>query len=229
MIDQKFIENIPRDFYQGVMYFVRDYYDFIEYISSNQNEDPFEIYLEYYLALESYLKANNYKKQLLKLGENKQQNRIAIEDFYNNLNDEFQKILTINNIEEIRHKYNVIFNNVFKYEFSEGDVDRIQELINELRDIISRSELFTSEHQQRILRRLERLQSEMHKKVSDLDRFWGLIGDAGVAIGKFGKDAKPIVDRIKEISDIIWRTQARAEELPSGSHIPFITSGKDDE
>ncbi len=62
----------------------------------------------------------------------------------------------------------------------------------------------------------------MHKKISDLDRFWGLIGDAGIAIGKFGENAKPIVDRIKEIADIVWRTQANAEELPTGSSIPFL-------
>jgi hypothetical protein len=30
--------------------------------------------------------------------------------------------------------------------------------------------------------------------MSNLDRLWGLIGEAGVALGKFGKDAKPLVD-----------------------------------
>lgn len=71
---------------------------------------------------------------------------------------------------------------------------------------------------------MERLQSELHKKGSDLDKFWGLIGDAGVAIGKFGKDAKPFVDRIREITGIVWRTQSAAEELPSGTKIPFLDS-----
>ena len=74
---------------------------------------------------------------------------------------------------------------------------------------------------------MEKIQSELHKKVSDLDRFWGLIGDAGVVIGKFGNDAKPIVDRIKEIADIVWRTQSRSEELPSGTTTPFLNSKND--
>ena len=78
---------------------------------------------------------------------------------------------------------------------------------------------------QRLLVRLEKLQSEMHKKVSDLDRFRGLIGDAGVVLGKLGKDAKPIVDRIKEVADIVWQTQSRTEELPSGTKIPMLTNG----
>lgn len=110
----------------------------------------------------------------------------------------------------------------FFYEFTDGDINRIQILINELRNEINESDLFEEDHRSRLLKRLERLQAEMHKKMSDIDRFWGLIGDAGVALGKFGKDAKPIVDRIKELSQIAWRTQSRAEELPSGSHNPLI-------
>ena len=69
----------------------------------------------------------------------------------------------------------------------------------------------------------------MHKKVSDLDRFWGLIGDAGVAPGKLGNDAKPIVDRIREIAGITWNTQSRAEELPSGTSFPQLENKPTDE
>lgn len=110
----------------------------------------------------------------------------------------------------------------FLYEFTQGDLERIQVLLNELRSHIAESTLFEAEHKRRLLLRLEKLQSEMHKKVSDLDRFWGLVGDAGVVLGKFGSDVKPIVDRVREIVDIVWRTQSRAEELPSGTKPPLI-------
>lgn len=110
----------------------------------------------------------------------------------------------------------------FFYEFTDGDVSRIQELINELRNKISTSVLYEEKHKARILRRLEALQSELHKKMSDVDKFWGLLGDAGVAIGKFGDDAKPIVDRIKELTQIVWRTQSHAEQLPSSCENPLL-------
>lgn len=110
----------------------------------------------------------------------------------------------------------------FFYEFTDGDLKRIQQIINELRDHLGSSELFEEDHRRRLLRRLEALQSEMHKKMSDVDRIWGLVGDAGVAIGKFGSDAKPFVDRIRELSQIAWKTQARAEELPSSSVNPLL-------
>ena len=110
----------------------------------------------------------------------------------------------------------------FHYEFSQGDLERIQELVNQLRQTVSESHHLQADHRQRLLKRLENLQSELHKKMSDLDRFWGLIGDAGVVLGKLGNDAKPLVDRIREIADIVWRTQSRAEELPSGTRPPLL-------
>lgn len=130
----------------------------------------------------------------------------------------------MSNVRSSSAKLEALFSKEPLYEFSEGDLDRIQLLINELRDHISNSEDFDDEHRQRILRRLERLQGELHKRISDLDRFWGLIGDAGVALGKFGRDAKPIVDRIREIAEIVWRTQARGERL--SSTVPFPQLGK---
>ncbi len=50
--------------------------------------------------------------------------------------------------------------------------------------------------------------------MTDLAAFWGALGDGGEAIGKFGTDAKPFVDRIKELADIALRVQARLFGLP---------------
>lgn len=125
-------------------------------------------------------------------------------------------------IESLKAHYKTSLKTGFCYEFSQGDLERVQTLVNSLRDLIAVSKTFEKDHQRRLLARLEKLQSELHKRVSDLDRFWGLIGDAGVVLGKFGEDAKPMVDRIKEIADIVWQTQSRAEELPSGTPIPLL-------
>ncbi|WP_217514437.1 hypothetical protein [Vibrio metschnikovii] len=130
-------------------------------------------------------------------------------------------------VESYSNRYKNAFKNTFAYEFSKGDLERVQELINELRVQISTIEDLDKSHKQRLLKRLEKLQSELHKRVSDLDRFWGLIGDAGVVLGKLGTDAKPIVDRIKEIAEIAWNTQSRTEELPSNSPNPMLDNTKE--
>jgi hypothetical protein len=110
------------------------------------------------------------------------------------------------------------------YEFSDGDLKKIQSNLNELRDIINNTDIYEGEHKQRILNKLERLQMELHKKMPSLDKLWGLFGDAGVAMGKFGDDAKPFFDRVKEILQIVWRTQARAEELPTATPLPLLSN-----
>lgn len=137
------------------------------------------------------------------------------------IEDEVGSIKKNNFFSAIENKKKIL-NKGFFYEFSDGDLDRVQSLINELREQISGSDLFEDNHRSRLLRRLESLQSEIHKKMSDVDKIWGLVGDAGVVIGKFGKDAKPFVERIKELSQIAWKTQARAEELPSSSQNPLL-------
>lgn len=146
----------------------------------------------------------------------------SLRDYITNVDSQLQSRATLLKIESYTNKYENIFNNNFSYEFSQGDLDRIQVLINELREQITTFKDFEQKHRQRLLKRLEKLQSELHKKVSDLDIFWGLIGDAGVVIGKFGTDAKPMVDRIKEIGQIAWNTQSRTEELPSNSKNPLL-------
>ncbi len=102
------------------------------------------------------------------------------------------------------------------YEFSDNDYERVQQLINELRQIVTRANLIGEDHRLRLLKRLEKLQLELHKQISDLDRFWGLLGDAGESIGKFGADAKPFIDRIRELLEIIRKTQSKGPKSLEG-------------
>lgn len=158
----------------------------------------------------------------------------SLTDLYNYLSRASELIKnnqSLKNYNSLKNRLVQRLSGGFYYEFSEGDLSKIQSLINELREKISASTDFDPNHRQRLLKRLEAIQREIHKKVADMDRLWGLVGDAGVAMGKFGENAKPIVDRIKEIAEIVWRTQARAEELPSGSSFPLLGSSakKEDE
>ena len=127
--------------------------------------------------------------------------------------------------ESARMKYRLRLGAGFYYEFSDGDHKRIQALVNELRDMIVASSDFDERHRERILEKLEAVQKELHKRMTSLGKLWDLIGEGGVVLGKFGEDAKPIFDRIREICEIAWRTTARAEELPSGARFPLLTAG----
>ena len=156
------------------------------------------------------------------LGGERKGNINAIRDYFETTRIFVDREATHTALQSTKERYISKFKATFAYEFSDGDLKRVQTVLNELRELVVASEVFDANHKQRILRKLESLQSELHKRVSSLDRFWGLIGEAGVTMGKFGKDAKPFVDRIKEITQIVWCTQARAEELPSGTTLPLL-------
>ena len=188
-------------------------------------------HLETYALVEAYVSANEMEINIPQLPDNRDQKLQAIINFINKTfteltpyiqSEEEQKIL-----QNFRGEFSTHVGKAFAYEFSDGDLDKIKNLLNEMRELVSKSNMFEDKHRRRLLKRLENLQQELHKKQSDLDHFWGLVGDAGVALGKFGDDAKPFVDRIKEITDIVWRTQSRAEELPSDARPALLESDKE--
>lgn len=151
----------------------------------------------------------------------------AISIFLTDVLNELDQQLASHKLESLKKKFAGIIASTFAYEFTEGDVARIQTLINELRELIGTNDELEDQHKRRLLKRLEKLQSEMHKKMSDLDHFYGLTVECSVMLKKVGGNLKPIVDRISEITKITWATQSRAEDLPSGSEPPLL--GSDDE
>lgn len=117
-------------------------------------------------------------------------------------------------------KYSALFSDEYCYDFSDSDYARIQQLINEIREIIQTSELIPENHKARLLRRLEATQRELHKKTSDIDRFWGFIGESGIVLRKFGEDLKPLSERITEFGRIILAVVFAKEGIAA---LPVVT------
>ena len=126
-----------------------------------------------------------------------------------------------NSLANSRERARFRFQSVFSYEFEDEEFDRVQELVNELREAIIASDEFEPEHKQRILKRLEKLQQELHKQMSDMDRFYAMFVEMSVAARKVGTNLKPIVDRVRELTQIAYDVQIRAEGLPPGRGLPF--------
>lgn len=110
--------------------------------------------------------------------------------------------------------YSALFSGLTTYEFSETDYQRIQVLITQLRELIVANQDFSEEHRTRLLKRLEAMQGELHKKTSDIDRFWGFIGEVGINMRKFGENMKPISDRVRELAAIVIAAICTKEGIP---------------
>jgi hypothetical protein len=179
-------------------------------------------YLDALGALTALVEAYDYNFIPPTLGSDKHDNIRSINMFALQILYSLEAQLANSNLGNSLDRYKKKLANIFSYKFTDGDLKQIQSLLNELRNLITESELFNSKHKERILNRLENLQKELHKTMSSLDKFWGLLGEAGIVLGKFGQDAKPIFDIIKTITDIVWRTQVSSEELPTGTTLPML-------
>ncbi len=226
MFDDDFIENLPDDNWETLK-LIKQRFKRVDNKTLNREEN-FQVYLAAHAFLRSYLQKIGFKGKIQEPSSKNSNfaNIKMMRELFDSLDGKIFRDYELKSNEsfyiDAQEKFAAKLGAGFSYEFSEGDLTKIQKSINELRDLISGSELIEKDHKQRLLKRLERLQSELHKKMSDLDRFYGLMGDVGVMIRKLGEDAKPIADRIKDIMNIVWRTQARSEELESGAPNPFL-------
>lgn len=221
MIDDNFVKNLPQDPVLAAGEICRKVVQTWE----QQGSSAVNIYEEYLSALgifSALAEVYGLKFELPELTGDRSQNIQQIYSFMRTIGTDIEKEIAKLTVQRVRDEYVAKIGRGFGYEFSDGDLKKIQELINELRNQISGSKLFEDKHRERLLKKLESLQSELHKRMSNLDKLWSLIGEAGIALGKFGKEAKPFVDLIKEIVFIVWRTQARSEELPTDTPIALL-------
>lgn len=227
LYDDDFIASLPENLSLALREIIKRFWD----LDNNYNEsdlaltEVYDDYIESFAVLLSICEAFNFnppKKKIL--SDNKNENLEVIRDAFLGVQTELDEIVTKSIMDDTRRRLTAKFPSIFGYTFTEGDLSRIQTLINELRKEIFNATYISTDHKNRLLKKLESMQSELHKRVPSLDKLWGFMGDAGIALGKFGKDAKPIFDRAKEMVEIAWRTQARAEELPSGSPFPLLGS-----
>ncbi|MCX7016950.1 MAG: hypothetical protein NTW86_31055 [Candidatus Sumerlaeota bacterium] len=232
MFDDKFLDALPADPVKAAYAMCEHFLNWDKSHGSGADLRHYATYLDDFAALEVFMEATGLPFDAPSLGTDRLKNISVIQQCFHSVYTGYEGEMEVLRLEgalaEAREKYRGRFGKGFVFEFSDGDLERIQTLINDLRDRISSSELFDAKHKARVLAKLEALQRELHKKMSSLDSFWGLIGDAGVVLGKFGKDAKPLVDRMGEIAHIVWRTQARAEELPSASPFPLLSAPPED-
>ncbi len=81
-------------------------------------------------------------------------------------------------------------------------VEEIEGHINEARQKIRASSAFEEKHKRRLLNRLEKLQSEIHKKISDLDVMLAGVTEVTSVAGQSAKNLNPVVDLFKKIFTI---------------------------
>ncbi len=186
--------------------------------------------LEAGLILDRMIK-NNLIKSVQKLPPVKGGKPVSTPDFMNFINavnKDLKAVVEHNKAmqfqEQIEQRLNRMITGSFGYELTDGDLKEVQALLDQLRSAITSSAELKEDHRQRLLKRLEKVQSELHKKLSTLDGLYCLAIEASIVAGTIGKNAEPIARAAKAIAGITWRTHSHTEGLPSGATSPLLTS-----
>ena len=197
MIDKEFIESLPENpFETGVQIadiILNNHNEFIE----DYSEEDLEAYLKPFGLFQALAEANSWDYDYPKISLDINKTIQEIVAFFNNQKEKLKtksdlyKLNRYNTkFEKIKSQYETHFRGLFFYEFEKKETDRIGLLLSELHEILTTSKNLEEAQKYRLLKRLEKLQKELDNEISDLDRFWGLVGDAGLIMGKAEKEAK---------------------------------------
>lgn len=202
----KLLQGLPSDNIEALAALCGEFERFDGH--ARQLPDHHGDYVEALSILRAFAIARDAKLEPFpQIGPQRHQNVASVSAYFARLRDlvrtELSGRYSRGYFETKTEEYVALFSRVSVYEFSDSDFKRVHDLIRELRDLIRASTLITDDHKRRLLRRLEAMHAELHKKTSDIDRFWGFIGEAGIAMRKFGEDLSPISERVLELGGIV--------------------------
>ncbi len=106
-----------------------------------------------------------------------------------------------------------IFNKHEKFNLNRLERDELIIIIKELRNKVTLTEFFTDEHRGRLLNKISEIEQELYKRNGTLQTVVAALDTIGRAFGKFGKDVKPLTDRIAEIT-------GRASDRSESNRLP---------
>lgn len=229
MVDDEFVANLPADPLLALKCLVAECSE----IGSGKSDDErktserkaIDLLALAITILKKYsVNISNNPPEMTHVAEN---NLATIKDYFKTLGVGIDRLGAQNLLQASLFAYERELDVGFHYEFSDGEIERLQALINELRNAINRAGYLDEDHRRRLLARLEKLQAELHKRVSDLDVFLGAVVQFGATAGRFGEEAKPLVDRAREIGQIVAAVFRRAEKLQPGSEFPMLPKSDD--
>ncbi len=103
--------------------------------------------------------------------------------------------------------------NTFLIELSDDETKKIDKLLADSRNIIRESTVISDDHKRRLLKVVNRLQSEVDKEYSDFRTFLDGMIEVSEAVGEVGENVKPIFDRMKELFGIADKVRKAKEAI----------------
>ena len=225
----KTLSNLPADNLEGLAALCTEFDRFDGH--ARQLPEHHDDYVEALSILRAFATARDaVLPPLPEIGTQRHQNVANINTYFGQLRDRVRADLVGRHsrgyFETKTDEYLALFARAAIYEFSDSQFKRIHQLLHELRYLIQASNLIDESQQRRLLRRLEATRAELHKKTNDIDRFWGFLGEAGIAMRKFGEDFSPVSDRVQELADLVLEVIRAREGIKAFPELNQILQGQ---
>ena len=221
MLTDDTVADILRDPVPGAMRLCNIITDSLGRTSSEEEVDT--IVIDAYAMLKVLCDLNGWKVTLDDIAPGAQTDWSKIFSSIVELLNILKEHKEVNIYLEAKNRYSIAAGAQRTFELTDGDLTRIQELINKLRHEIDATSVLPEDHKRRLQAKLERLQTELHKRMSDYDRAYGILIDGIVLVQKFGESVKPITALIRELGNLFWRSHSRAEQLPGDAILQIPT------
>lgn len=232
--DDAFVANLPDDPWESLAQVCSRFIEWFKPIEGNTQFDQHGRIVDAYALLRALI--SHHKEHLTGIPDsyrvkgNRNDDVKTIVAQFNSINNTAHQVLgnrtSIQHFATSSERYEAMLAGELRIEFHDDEIKQLQTLINELRDAISSCESLEANHKNRLLRRLERLQKELHKEVSNLDSMWTFIGDAAFVLGQAAQDGKPIAELVREIMGIARIAMGRTHGLPAGAIQDFLLEDK---
>lgn len=227
------LDSLPDDKFEAAVVIADVYLEWIKRKGTNPDHDAYLTAIDAYAHAKAlatirdwgdfgnYGLAGNLETDLASLGTHfKQLKSWAVSNH--------EKKSAFEQFEASSAKYAADARNPFEYRFDPTQLERLHQLVYEIRNELIGLTGIPDNWRNRMLVRLEALQRELHERMSTMDRFWGFVGEALPVLHAAGVAAKPMVNRLREIAEIGLRVHATFYGLPMPPGIPLLPSAEDD-
>src|SRR5680860_803796 len=171
LFDEAFVQNVSEEPISGILKVVDLVNAHTHFEDGQWGEEDYDVFIEGYGLVITVIESFGLVTSIdpIEFSGYLDEDSSKLYRFFGALRKEFQEQATNLRLSYIKNHFSGTLGRTFAYEFSKGDLDRIQFLINELRDQIAKSPLIEADHKRRLIKRLETLQKELHKRMSDVD------------------------------------------------------------
>ena len=133
-----------------------------------------------------------------------------------------ERALRIFEVDSSLPKIEVISNNdelLPTFSLNEKDKERVLKLCGDMRKIVFASTDFDEPHKKRLLNRIAAIEEQVYSPRGLFDVVLGGVSDTGETLGKFGKDIKPLTERMSEIAKITRHATKEYDQIPAPEEV----------